>query len=443
MTERRQIRLGTAIHGAGATKWAWRRPAVQPDASIDFNYYRRIAQQAEAAKFDFVFIVDSPYITADSAPHFLNRLEPLTVLSALAVATTRIGLVGTATTSFTEPFTLARQFASLDKISGGRAGWNLVTTGLEGAALNYSRRAHFRHEDRYRRAAEHLSVVRGLWDSWEDDAFVYDKASGTFFDRAKLHTLDHEGEFFQVKGPLNIGRSPQGQPVIFQAGGSEAGRDLAARSADGIFASPEDFQEARAFYQDIKRRAAAFGRASDSIVVMPGLGPIIGSTDAEAERRYRDLAGQVTIEDALVQLGRPFAYHDFSRYDLDAPFPDLGNLGANAYRSHSEKIKRVAHEERLTLRETALRFATPRSSFIGAPETIADRLQRWFEDGAADGFILGLGEDEDLATFFEHVVPILQARGLFRADYSADTLRSHLGLSFAVNRHATRRVAAE
>lgn len=444
MSEKKQLRLGTTIHGAGATKYGWRQDNVAPDASIDFEHYKSVAQRAEAARLDFAFIVDSPYITPDSAPHFLNRFEPLTVLSALATVTSRIGLVATATTSYTEPFTLARQFASLDLLSKGRAGWNVVTTGLEGAAQNYGRDKHFDHDLRYQRAAEHLAVVQGLWDSWEDDAFVYDKASGVFFDREKLHALNHKGEFFSVKGPLNIRRSAQGQPVIFQAGGSESGRSLAAQTANAIFAGLESFAETQEFYGDIKRRAAAFGRGGNEPLVFPGIAPIIGSTDAEAEKKYREISELVTLEDALVQLGRPFTYHDFSQYDLDAPFPELGDIGANSYRSHSDRIKRIARQEGLTLRQTALRFASPRGSFVGSPEKIADIAQHWFENGAADGFILGVGIAESLDAFLEHVVPILQKRGLFRTEYAYDTLRGNLGLPFAENRYAARpRQAAE
>jgi FMN-dependent oxidoreductase (nitrilotriacetate monooxygenase family) len=442
MASNRKLHLGTTIHGAGGTKYGWRQPGVEPSASISLAHYRSVAQRAEAAKLDFVFIVDSPFITPDSAPHFLNRFEPLTVLSALATVTSQIGLVATATSSYTEPFTLARQFASLDLLSGGRAGWNVVTTGLEGAAQNYGRDKHFDHAERYRRAAEHLDVVRGLWDSWEDDAFTYDKETGEFFDKSKLHTLNHKGEFFSVKGPLNIRRSAQGQPVIFQAGGSDAGRDLAARTADAIFAGLETFEETQEFYADVKRRAAAFGRRGAEPLVFPGIAPIIGGTDEEAERIYRELAALVTLEDAVVQLGRPFAYYDFSKHDLDAPFPDLGDIGANAYRSHSDRIKRIAKQEGLTLRQTALRFATPRGSFVGSPEKIADIAQHWFENGAADGFILGVGVAESFDAFVEHVVPILQKRGLFRSEYEHNTLRGHLSLPFAENRYTARQTLA-
>lgn len=442
MANGRKLRLGATITGAGTGKYGWRHPEVQADASVDFAHYARQAQAAEAGKFDFVFIVDSPYITPDSAPHYLNRLEPLTVLSALGAVTSRIGLVGTLTSSFTEPFTVARQFASLDHISRGRAGWNLVTTGLEGAARNYGRAEHWDHDVRYRRAAEHLQVVRGLWDSWEDDAFVRDKETGVFFDPDKLHALNHKGEFFSVQGPLNISRSKQGQPVIFQAGGSDSGRNLAAGSADAIFTGHETLEEAQAFYKDIKKRATAHGRSPDSILIFPGIGPIIGSTEEEAERLYQELVGLVTIEDALVQLGRSFTYHDFKQYPLDEPFPELGDLGSNSYRSSTDRIKRVAREEKLTLRETALWFATPRGNFVGTPEQVADKVQHWFEQGAGDGFIIHGTLPNSLKRFAEEVVPILQQRGLFRDEYEGDTLRAHLGLEFPVNRYTAARAEA-
>ncbi|RTE07862.1 LLM class flavin-dependent oxidoreductase [Paenibacillus whitsoniae] len=441
MSKKRQLKLGATLTGVGTSKYTWRNPEIPGDASVDFDYYAAQAQQAEAGKFDFVFIVDSTYITEQSAPHYLNRLEPLTLLSGLGAVTEKIGLVGTLTASFTQPFTVARQFASLDHISAGRAGWNVVTTGLEGAARNYSKEKHYPHDERYRIAEEHLEVVRGLWDSWEDDAHVRDKETGVFFDPSKLHALNHKGKYFSVQGPLNIARSKQGQPVIFQAGGSEDGRNLAAKSADAIFTGHESIEEAKAFYQDIKKRAAAYGRASEEILVFPGIGPIIGRTAEEAEAKYQAIAGLVTLEDALDQLGRPFTYHDFKQYPLDEPFPDLGDLGSNSYRSATDRIKRIAKEEKLTLRQTALRFATPRSSFVGTPEKIADTIEKWFEEGAADGFIIHSGVPNALKDFTELVVPILQERGLFRQEYEGDTLRDHLGFEFPVNRYTKQRLA--
>jgi len=432
---KRQLRFGAILGGVGMSQNEWRHPRLPGDASIDIAWYRQAAQAAEAAKLDFVFIVDSPYITPDSAPHFLNRLEPLTLLSALAGATSKIGLIATLTTSYTEPYNVARQFASLDLISGGRAGWNVVTTGLEGAAGNFSREEHWEHGTRYRRAREHVAVVQGLWDSYEDDAFPRDKAKGIFLDKSKQHALNHKGEFFSVKGPLNISRSAQGQPVIFQAGASEDGRALGGAIAEGLFSTSESFEDAQEYYADIKRRVAAEGRDPAHTLVFPGLWATLAATDEDARRRQEEEQGKVDLAKALVQLGRPFNYHDFSQYDLDAPFPDLGDLGVNGYRGHAERIKKVAKDQKLTLRQAALRFGAFRSPFVGSPETVAREVIRWFEEGAADGFNLHLGNPDDFALFTEAVLPILRRQGLFREEYEHSTLRGHLGLPRPVNRH--------
>jgi FMN-dependent oxidoreductase (nitrilotriacetate monooxygenase family) len=440
---KRQLRLGAILQGVGMTHDGWKQPGVPSNASINIDWYRNSARRAEQAKFDFVFIVDSPYITPDSAPHFLNRLEPLTLLSALAGVTSQIGLVATLTTSYNEPFNVARAFASLDLISDGRAGWNVVTTGLEGAAGNYGRDAHFPHAVRYRRAKEHLAVVRALWDSYEDDAFARDKSSTQFLDRSKQHALNHRGEFFSVAGPLNISRSKQGHPVIFQAGGSEDGRQLAATSADAIFTGQESFEEAQAFYSDIKARAVAAGRRPEDILIFPGISVIVASSDEEAQVIQAAQSDRIDLKKALAQLGRPFNYHDFTQYPLDEPFPELGDLGANGYRSHAERIKRIAREERLTVRQAALRFASRHSPFVGSPTTVADELERWFQGGAADGFNIGVGEPNELEKFIAHVVPVLQARGLFRREYEHDTLRENLGLQIPANRYAVARQAEE
>jgi FMN-dependent oxidoreductase (nitrilotriacetate monooxygenase family) len=436
---KRPIKLGAVLAGVGTTPGGWRHSSVPGNASIDIDWYARAARMAEESRFDFVFIVDSPYITPDSAPHFLNRLEPLTLLSALAVVTSRIGLVGTLTTSYNEPFNVARQFASLDHISHGRAGWNVVTTGLEGAAGNYGREVHFDHEVRYRRAKEHLKVVRGLWDSYEDDAFPRDKASGAFLDKRKQHALNHRGEFFQVAGPLNISRAQQGQPVIFQAGGSDSGRDLAATTADAIFTGHETFEEALEFSTDVKRRAATAGRDPRDLLVFPGIAPILADTDEAARAIVRERESSVDLAQALVQLGRPFNYYDFAKHDLDAPFPDLGDLGSNGYRSHAERIKTTARVERLTLREAALRFASRRSPFSGSPATVAGEIERWWREGAADGFIIGVGGPNDLTDFAAKVVPLLQARGLVQREYEHPTLRGNLGLRTPQNRYELER----
>jgi len=432
----RQLKFGAILTGVGTTQNDWLHPEIPGDASVDIDWYRRQAQQAEAAKFDLVFIVDSPYITPESAPHFLNRLEPLTLLSAVAGATSKIGLVATLTTSYTEPFNVARQFASLDLISNGRAGWNVVTTGLEGAAGNFGREEHIDHTDRYRLAREHVQVVQGLWDSYEDDAFPRDKQSGIFLDTRRQHRLDHHGEFFSVTGPLNIERSRQGQPVIFQAGISESGRDLAANFAEGIFAGVDNFEDAQAYYQDIKTRTATAGRNPDHVVILPGITPIIADTDEQARQIERELYGELDLGKALVELGRPFNYHDFSQYPLDEPFPELGDLGSNGYRGHAEHIKKTAREQGLTLREAALRFATRYSSFVGSPLTVANEIERWFVEGAVDGFNIRLNAPSEFALFADKVLPILRERGLFRSEYSHDTLRGHLGLPVPANRHS-------
>ncbi|MFF2481925.1 LLM class flavin-dependent oxidoreductase [Paenibacillus sp. NPDC058071] len=439
MTARKKLKLGAIIHGVGGHVGAWRHPDALTDASVNLGFYKQQAQKAEAGKFDLVFIADGLYITEQSIPHFLNRFEPITILSALGAVTDKIGLVGTLSTSYSEPFNVARQFASLDHISGGRAGWNVVTSPLEGSAKNFSKPEHPNHSERYRIAEEYLEVARGLWDSWEDDAFVRDQASGVFFDPSKLHRLNHKGEHFSVQGPLNIARSKQGQPVVFQAGSSESGKQLAAKSADAVFTSHETLEEAKAFYADVKGRAAELGRSPEEIAILPGIGPIVGRTQEEAEAKYEQLAELVTIDKALAYLGRFFEHFDFSVFPLDEPFPDIGDLGSNSFKSGTDKIKRQAKEENLTLRQVALRAATPRSAFIGTPEKIADLIQQWHEEEAADGFIISATTPKGLDEFVDLVVPILQERGIYRKEYEADTLRGHLELPIPANRYTVKK----
>jgi len=441
--QKRQLKLGFILHGVGPGWGDWRHQDADPSASTNIDFYLRQAKLAEQGKFDFLFVADSVHITEKSSPHYLNRFEPLTILSALATATSSIGLVGTLTVSYSEPYTVARQFASLDHISKGRAGWNVVTSWLSGSAENYGRPSHPPHEVRYRIAAEHLQTVQGLWDSWEDDALVRDKASGQFFDPAKLHTLNHQGEFFSVRGPLNISRSPQGQPVIFQAGASEDGRNFSARYAEAFFTEGATIETSQAYYADIKKRAAAFGRPAQQLSVLPALRAIVGATEEEAQQLYQQAVSLVRIEDALVALARSFNEHDLTQYPLDAPFPDIAHFGAESNRSASERIIRLAREENLTLRQTALRYASPRREFVGTGEQVADAIQNWFDNGAADGFILFESLPYQLDAFVKHVVPVLQRRGLFRTEYTASTLRGNLGLDVPENRNtAARRQAA-
>jgi FMN-dependent oxidoreductase (nitrilotriacetate monooxygenase family) len=433
-----KLKFGAIIHGVGGNIAGWRHPDIQADASVSFEFYTHQAQKAEEGKFDLVFIADGLHINEKSIPHFLNRFEPLTILSALATVTSKIGLVGTLSTSYSEPFNVTRQFASLDHISHGRAGWNVVTSPLEKTALNFSKtiEEHPDHAKRYRIASEYLQVAKGLWDSWEDDAFVRNKETGVFFDPEKLHPLNHKGEFFSLQGPLNIGRSKQGRPVIFQAGSSEAGKDLATKEADAIFTGHPTLEAAQAFYQDVKQRAKDFGRNPDELVILPGISPLIGATEEEAESKYQEIANLVSIEKALDYLGRYFEHHDFSQYPVDEPFPELGDLGKNSFQSHTNRIKQEAKKQNLTLRQVALRETTPRTPFIGTREKIADLIQEWFEGKGADGFIIGSAVPNGLNDFVDFVVPILQKRGLFRTEYEADTLRGNLGIHFPENRYA-------
>jgi FMN-dependent oxidoreductase (nitrilotriacetate monooxygenase family) len=436
MTQQRKLRFGTFLAGTGSNMSSWRHPHAVADAAINFDYYKNLTQKAEAAKLDFAFFGDGLYISEKSHPNFLNRFEPLTLLATLAGVTTHIGLAATLSTTYSEPYTVARQFASIDHLSNGRAGWNIVTSPLEGSALNYSKPAHPEHDLRYRMAHEFVEVTKGLWDSWEDDAFIRDKATGVFFDPAKMHRLNHKGEFFSVQGPLNISRSKQGRPVLIQAGSSEAGKAFAAQHADAIFTSQGSLAEALQFAGDVKQRVAQYGRNPHEVLIFPGCSPVVGHTLAEAEQKYQEIASLVDIGDALNYLGRYFNDLDFAQFELDAPFPDLGDFARNGWESATDKLKRVAREEHLTLRQLALRTTTPKSVFMGTPTHIADTMQEWFEAGAADGFMIsGAVLPDGLCDFIDHVLPILQERGLFRTEYEADTLRGNLGLPKPENRY--------
>ncbi|HGL6719156.1 LLM class flavin-dependent oxidoreductase [Burkholderia contaminans] len=440
MTQR-NLTFGLILHGAGGHMNSWKHPAGPADASVNIDFVTGIAQKAEANGVAFVFVADGLYINEKSIPHFLNRFEPISILSALATATSKIGLAGTLSTSYSHPFTVARQFASLDLISGGRAGWNVVTSPLEGSAKNYGGE-HPDHALRYEIADEYLETVQGLWDSWDDDAFVRDRANGRFFDREKLHTLNHKGRFFEVAGPLNIQRSPQGQPVIFQAGSSDAGIGLAGKYADAVFTHAPSLDETREFAERVRDSAVAHGRARTDVKIFPGIGPIVGATREEADAKYRAIRDLLTIDEALAYLGRFFEHHDFSQYPLDAPFPELGELGRNSFRSTTDRIKEEARKNGSTLREVALEVATPKPGFIGTGEDVADELIRWFDAGAADGFILGFQvQKEGLDDFVRYVIPALEARGRYDRALPGATLRDHLGLPRRASRYATAETA--
>lgn len=432
-----RIPFGIMLHGPGGHMNAWKHPSGPADASVNLDFLIEQTRRAEAAGIAFAFVADGLYINEQSIPHFLNRFEPIVLLSALASATTHIGLVGTLSTSYSDPFTVARQFASIDLMSKGRAGWNAVTSPLEGSARNYGRDKHPDHALRYEIAAEHIDIVKGLWDSWDDDAFVRDRETGQFADFAKMHRLNFKGRFHSAEGPLNIQRSPQGQTVLFQAGGSDAGISLAGQHADAVFANSASFAENRELTQKLKQSAIAHGRGADAIKVLPGISPIVGSTEEEAERKHREIRDLVNIKEALAYLGRFFDHHDFSQYDLDAPFPELGDLGQNNFRSGTDRIKRVAREKNQTLREVALDSATPKTDFIGTPEQIAGRIVEWVDGGAADGFVLGFAVSATgLDDFDRQVLPILESKGRHNRDQVGTTLRDHLGLPFRESRHA-------
>jgi len=444
--KKRQLKLGAVTMGAGGpgAHYQWLDEDIPGDASVNVNWYIEQARLAEAAKFDLIFIVDSQFITADSPPHYLNRLEPMTLLSALAVTTQHLGLVATMTTSYNDPFNVARRLASLDLISGGRSGWNVVTSGDAGAAANFSRGEHFDYDTRYARGLEFVRVAQGLWDSYEHDAFPRDRASRAFLDASRQHALNHVGEHFQVAGPLNIERSPQGQPVIFQAGDSEQGRDLGATIGEGIFTHAASIEQGQAFYHDIKSRAIAKGREPGHIVVMPGVRVFVGDTDADAREIEREI--QLTDQDfdkALAELGRPFAWHDFRQYDLDAPFPDVLHVAERGFRTQAEGIVRLARDRNFTLRETVRFISSPKPTpFAGSPETVATEIQRWFDGRALDGLNIHIGRPSQWRRFLTEVVPILRERGVVRTEYESTTLRGNLGLPVPENRYTQSRQEA-
>lgn len=430
----RQLRLGAFLMQTGHHIAGWRHPGAQENAGSNFRHYVELARLAEAAKFDAIFFADSSGVRSTHLGSLARTarsefFEPVTLLSALAAVTERIGLIATVSTSFHEPFNVARKFASLDQISGGRVGWNLVTSSSTSEAHNFNFEALPDHASRYQRAAEFHDVVLGLWDSWDDDAFPRDKASGIYLDTEKLHVLNHRGDFFKVRGPLNVSRSPQGRPVVVQAGASEAGRELAARTAEVIFVAHQTFDEAKAFYADIKGRLPRYGRDPDEVKIMPGIFPVVGRTQAQAEEKFEQLQSLVDPVVGVALLSSVIGGVDLSGYDVDGPIPDLPET--NGPKSRQHLLVDLARRDKLTIRELYLRIAGARGhqQVIGTPQSIADQLQQWFEEGGADGFnIMAPYFPGGLADFTELVLPELRRRGLFRTEYEGRTLRDHLGL---------------
>jgi FMN-dependent oxidoreductase (nitrilotriacetate monooxygenase family) len=436
------MKLGLFFQGCGHHVAAWRDPEVDPNSGQKLSHYVDIARTAERGKFDLLFTADTnATFGADDVQSWIrttqaSRLEPITLLGALAAVTEHIGLVATATTTYFEPFQVARFFASLDKISNGRAGWNLVTSQAVAEAYNFGRDSHPRHADRYARAREFAKVVLGLWDSWEDDAIVADKESGIYFDAAKLHFLNHKGKHFSVRGPLTVHRSPQGHPVIVQAGQSDDGRDLAGETAEITFTVQQDLDAGREFYADIKRRAAAYGRPPSAIVVMPGVMTVVGHSRAEAQDKYERLQDLLSPESALRDLSAYFGL-DIASYPLDGPVPDPHP--DIEQKGRVKVMVDLARRENLTIGQLCRRVTGQRGHrvVVGTPGEVADALELWYRGGAADGFnILPLTFPRGLNDFVDLVIPELQRRKLFRTEYEGKTLRENLGLPFPENRWA-------
>jgi FMN-dependent oxidoreductase (nitrilotriacetate monooxygenase family) len=443
----RQLHLGAFLYSVGHHAAAWRHSDVDPVGNFDFAFYRDLAIKAEAAKFDAIFFADNVGLLGGSAEAIahgppLYWWEPLTLLAALATHTSRIGLVATVSTTYQAPYHVARKFASLDHLSGGRAGWNLVTSGTDAEAANFGLSQQLAHDQRYARAAEHVAVVKALWNSWGEDPVLADKASGRFFDPAAIHPIDHQGPFYQVRGPLQTTRSPQGHPVIVQAGSSADGQALAAATAELVFTAQQSRAEARAFAQGLKDQAQAQGRARDDILVLPGVSIYVAPTHAEAQAKLDALSGFVDVQ-AGVQGFKAFLDWDLTALDPDGPPTEPPFT--EGWQSRQRLLWDLAVREGLTIRQLVGRISAARGHLVlvGTPDAVVDELQRWFEEGAADGFnILAPILPQGLDDVIELVVPELQRRGLFRRDYAGTTLRDHLGLKRPVPGHPADQGAA-
>ncbi len=440
-----KMHLGVFFKNTGHHIAAWRSQQSQPDAGINIRHYIACAQMAERAGFDFLFYADSA-ATRESALEPLSRssqytayFEPTTLLASLAMATQRIGLVSTATTSYNEPYNIARRFASLDHLSAGRAGWNVVTSGNDAEAFNFGRDEHFEHDERYRRAQEFVEVVKGLWDSWDDDAFVYDREAGRFFTPEKLHRLNHNGTYFKVRGPLNVPRSPQGYPVIFQAGISESGRELAAATAEGVFSGELTIERSQTHYADIKKRMARYNRHIDELRILPGCTVFCGRTAAEARDKEEHLASLIHPVVGREYIGTLLGL-DLSDCDVDDRLPDRTSK-TRATAGIAISVKAMAERDNLTIRQLYMRLAGSHGKLTlrGDVNTIADTMSQWFHSHACDGFIMQPSTmPGDLNDMADLLVPELQNRGLIRVGYEGATLREHMELKRPESRYARR-----
>jgi alkanesulfonate monooxygenase len=434
----KQLRLGAFMRPVSIHTGAWRYPGAWPDANFNFAHLKQLAQTLERGRFDAFFMADhlavlNMPVEALQRSHTVTSFEPFTLLSALAQHTRHIGLVATASTTFDEPFHIARRFASLDHLSEGRAGWNIVTTSNPDAALNFGRDDHMEHDERYARAREFHDVVTGLWDSWADDAFERNVDSGRFFDPAKLHVLNHKGQYLSVRGPLHIARPVQGWPVIVQAGASEAGRQLAAETAEAVFAAPGTLAAARSLYADIKGRMRAIGREPDHLKILPAAFVVVGDTLQEARAIRAKLDSLVHYDSAIASLSIALG-HDASRFDPDGPLPEVPET--NASQSGRARVVELARSEGLTVRQLAQRLGGYGGlAFVGTAQSIADDMQEWLDSEGSDGFnVMFPWLPGGLDAFVDKVVPELQRRGIFRREYEGRTLRENLGLPRPGNR---------
>lgn len=433
------LHLNAFLMSTGHHEASWRLPESDPLANTNVEHYKRLARIAERGRFDSLFLADSPVLMNNVGRRPSGTIEPLTLLTALAGATERIGLIATASTSYNLPYNLARRFASLDHVSGGRAGWNVVTTATLDAAQNFGLDELPSHAERYARAAEFIDISFKLWDSWEDDVAVADKEGGLWGDSTKIHPPEHRGKFFSVKGALNIPRSPQGYPLIVQAGSSDDGKGLAARYAEAVFTAQQTLEDAQAFYADLKDQTRRLGRDPDTIKILPGIVPVIGSTEAEAAAKDAALEEHIVHEYARRQLAKTLRV-PLDQLDLDAELPaDLPSEDEiEGAKSRYTLVVGLARREHLTVRQLIARLAGGRGhrTFTGTPEQVADAIVEWFNNGAADGFnVMPAVLPSGLELFVDHVVPILQKRGLFRREYAGTTLRDHYGLARPVNQY--------
>jgi alkanesulfonate monooxygenase len=438
MSSARQLRLGAFMRPASIHTGAWRYPGAWPDMNFNFAHMKRSIQALERAKFDAFFMADHMAVLnmpldALKRSHTVTSFEPFTLLSALSQVTEHIGLVATGSTTFDAPYHIARRFASLDHLSGGRAGWNIVTTSNPDAALNFGLDEHMEHSERYRRAREFYDVVTGLWDSWADDAFIRDVENGIYFDPVKMHVLGHKGEYLSVRGPLNIARPVQGWPVIVQAGASEAGRQLAAETAEAVFTAQSSIAVGRAFYADVKGRAEKAGRSREHLKILPGCFVVVGETVEEARAKRAKLDSLVHYANAIGSLSIALG-HDASTFDPDGPLPDIPE--SNASKSGRQRAIDLARRENLTVRQLAQRLGGHSGlAMIGTAKTIADEMEEWLMTEASDGFTVQFPYlPGGLDDFCAQVVPELQRRGLFRHEYEGTTLRDNLGLPRPDNR---------